>query len=63
MNTHIPTIHDLNRKSVGELRVMFRNAANLAASAQRPECERKAMHGLGKLIQVIGQPGLAQLAE
>ncbi|CAM5461189.1 hypothetical protein [Eoetvoesiella caeni] len=42
MKTHIPTIHDLNRKSVSELRVMFRNAANLAASVQRPECERKA---------------------
>ncbi|WP_341645361.1 hypothetical protein [Thauera sp. SDU_THAU2] len=42
MKTHIPTIHDLNRKSVSELRVMFRNAASIAASGQRPECERNA---------------------
>ncbi len=42
MNTHIPTIHDLNRKNVSELRVIFRHAASLATSEQRPECERKA---------------------
>ncbi len=42
MNTHVPTIHDLNRKSVSELRVIFRHAASLAASGQRLDGERKA---------------------
>lgn len=42
MNKCSPTIHDLNCKSVSELRVIFRHAASVAASGQHPDCERKA---------------------
>ena len=42
MNTHIPTIEDLNRKTARELRVMFRNAASIAASDLHPAPERAA---------------------
>jgi hypothetical protein len=42
MNTHIPTIPDLNRKTVRELHAMFRNAASIATSDQSPAPEREA---------------------
>jgi len=42
MNTHIPTIHDLNRKTVRELHVMFREAATVAASERFPAQDREA---------------------
>lgn len=42
MNTYVPTIHELNRQSESELRVMFRHAASVAASEQRPTNERAA---------------------
>lgn len=42
MNTYVPTIHELNRQSESELRVMFRQAASVTASDQRPAPERAA---------------------
>lgn len=42
MTTHIPTIHDLNRKSVYELRAMFQDAASVAVNARRSHAERTA---------------------
>lgn len=42
MNTHIPTIHDLNRKSARELSAMFRAAATAAASEHSPAQDREA---------------------
>lgn len=42
MNTHIPSIQELNRKTVPELRAMFGKAASIAASDLRPAQERAA---------------------
>lgn len=42
MKTHIPTIQDLNRKTVPELRAMFRDAASVFANAHRSNAERAA---------------------
>ncbi|MEW3780787.1 hypothetical protein QOZ23_04660 [Pseudomonas aeruginosa] len=42
MNKPTPTIHDLNRKSVRELHVMFRDAAMVAASERHLASERQA---------------------
>ncbi|CCH05722.1 TPA: hypothetical protein N2C61_006457 [Pseudomonas aeruginosa] len=42
MNKLTPTIHDLNRKSIRELHVMFRHAAMVAASERYPASERQA---------------------
>lgn len=42
MTTHIPTIQDLNRKTVPELRAMFRNASSIGANAQCSAAERAA---------------------
>ncbi|WP_423174593.1 hypothetical protein [Stenotrophomonas maltophilia] len=42
MNKFTPTIQDLNRKSIRELHVMFRDAAVVAASERHPARERQA---------------------
>ncbi|TEA79181.1 hypothetical protein [Allopusillimonas ginsengisoli] len=42
MNTHTPTIQDLNRKSVQELHVIFHAAAMVAESERHPADEREA---------------------
>ena len=42
MNTYVPTTHELNRHSESALRAMFRHAASVAASEQRPANERAA---------------------
>lgn len=42
MNTYVPTIEELNRQPKSELCAMFRHAASVAASAQRPAQERAA---------------------
>ena len=51
MNTYVPTTHELNRQSESELRVMFRHAASVAASEQRPANERAAAHKTLENIQ------------
>ncbi|WP_341667406.1 hypothetical protein [Alcaligenes sp. SDU_A2] len=40
MNTYIPTIHELDHYSESELRMMFRQAADIAASTQCSDAER-----------------------
>ena len=42
MKTYVPTIDELNRQSESVLRVMFRQAASVAASDLRPAPERAA---------------------
>lgn len=42
MMTNIPTIQELNSKTVSELHVIFRNAASISGNEQRSEEERKA---------------------
>ena len=42
MTTHIPTIHELDRKSVRELHTIFRNAAAISANTTRADAERIA---------------------
>ena len=42
MTTHIPTIQELDRKSVRELLAIFRQAADVSTNAQRDEAERAA---------------------
>ena len=50
MKTYVPTIH-VNRQSESELRAMFRHAASIAASDQRPATERAAGRRTLKNIQ------------
>ena len=40
MTTRIPTIQDLNRKTVRELRAMFRDATSISANPQCSAGER-----------------------
>ena len=42
MTTHIPTMPELDRKSVHELHTIFRSAADISANTKRPEAERAA---------------------
>lgn len=42
MTTHIPTIQELDGKTVSELHAIFRNATSISGNEQRSEAERKA---------------------
>ena len=42
MNTYIPTIHELDHYSESDLRMMFRQAADIAVNAQCTDAERVA---------------------
>lgn len=42
MNTYIPTIHELDHYSESDLRMMFRQAADIAANAQCSDADRAA---------------------
>ncbi len=42
MNTYIPTIHELDHHSESDLRMMFRQAADIAANAHCTDAERAA---------------------
>lgn len=42
MTTHIPTIQDLDRRTVHELNAMFRDAASTSANAQCSAEKRSA---------------------
>lgn len=42
MSTYIQTIHELDRHSESELRMMFRHAANIVVDANYTDAERAA---------------------
>ena len=42
MTKHIPTIHELDRKSIGELHTIFPIAAEISANMKRAEAEHVA---------------------